>query len=379
MYFVSEPEDVRRTLIERLALSAVPMAIMGITFVWIGAFVALSVKSSILMVFTVFGGVIVLAKIALMAAHRRANRFGAASPAQAAMWENTHAITTIGFAVAVGTITAATFTTPDLTLQMLATALLFGYCSGIVCRLSIRPFIAMPTMAVAAVPVIVAAMLYGDAAHGVMAGIFSVFLVGSTETVRFIHTGAVREIGMRLDFASLAQNDPLTGLANRLGLRTVFRDMTADPKAMVAVHFVDLDNFKPVNDRYGHAAGDEVLRQVSLRLKSALAGGGLAARIGGDEFVVLQPVTGSAEAASHYAARLSDLVTQPYRVGEQMIEIGASLGYAVSSAAARTLEQLLAQADTALYGVKRSGGGVAAAQDGAGGSLLPMAASGPSA
>ncbi|HEY0292956.1 MAG TPA: GGDEF domain-containing protein [Hansschlegelia sp.] len=364
MYFRDETDDVKEVLVAQLASSIVPMTIMGGTFIVIGAFVSISLAMPILTAVTVVGGLIAVAKIVLMLMHSKRNQLGKESRSATALWERAHAVTTICFAATVGAVSATTFAAPDLTLQMLATALLFGYCSGIVCRLSIRPFIALPTMAIAAAPVIVSAALYGDASHWMIATIFFVFLVGSAETVRYIHSTALREIGMRLDMATLARNDPLTGLSNRLGLRETFREVAGaiSINSMVAIHYLDLDGFKPVNDRHGHAIGDEVLRLVASRLKAALREGDLAARIGGDEFVVLQAPVDNPKEAESYAEKLSDLIIEPYRVGDETIEIGVSVGYAVSKPVIRGLDHLLHDADAALYSMKRAGGGAAGAK-----------------
>ena len=150
-----------------------------------------------------------------------------------------------------------------------------------------------------------------------------------------------------------ARHDPLTGLANRLALTEAVRELerTDDP---VAVVLVDLDGFKDVNDRFGHAAGDEVLRAVAARLLDAIRPGDLVARLGGDEFAVLAPVPDAATGAE-LAHRLSTAllrppVTVPVPGTTERAGVGASVGHVVGPG--RQLEELTRRADAAMYAAK---------------------------
>ncbi len=202
----------------------------------------------------------------------------------------------------------------------------------------------------------------GGAAHWVLAATLIIFLSASIESIRHVHRAASRQIGMRLDIATLlARSDPLTGLANRQGLGEAFRDMIADHRhlAMTAVHCFNLDRFKPVNDRYGHPAGDRLLRLLAKRIKAVLRDGDIAARIGGDEFVVVQTAIQHADEADIFARRLTRTICAPFELGAYRVQIGVSLGYATSPPGRSGLDELMATADAALYRVKRGGGGVA--------------------
>jgi diguanylate cyclase (GGDEF)-like protein/PAS domain S-box-containing protein len=151
-----------------------------------------------------------------------------------------------------------------------------------------------------------------------------------------------------------ATHDALTGLPNRRrmqdALGTSLRD---DP---VAVLFVDLDGFKPVNDAHGHEAGDELLRQVAERLSACVRTGDVLARVGGDEFVVLMPgvtAPGDADAMSH---RVRLAVERPFQVLGAEITIGASVGVHLATPSDDP-DQALRAADHAMYAVKHLGGG----------------------
>ena len=155
-----------------------------------------------------------------------------------------------------------------------------------------------------------------------------------------------------------AKHDALTGLLNREGLiEAIEAGLIAaaaygTPRALL---FLDLDNFKTVNDTFGHAVGDRLLKAVADRLKAELAAGAVAARIGGDEFVVLA-VAANNERAIERGERLISAIASTYPLGEGIsAAVGASIGVAVTPEHGSHAEGLLAAADAALYEAKSSG------------------------
>ncbi|TDK36951.1 PleD family two-component system response regulator [Rhizobium deserti] len=158
----------------------------------------------------------------------------------------------------------------------------------------------------------------------------------------------------------LAVTDSLTGLHNRRyldnHLKVLFNRAAARSRAL-SVCITDIDRFKSVNDTYGHDAGDEVLREFAARIRSTVRGADLACRYGGEEFVVVMPDTDAAAAAS-IAERLRDIIERsPFHLKSTgtAINITASLGIACNSTGAETPDQLLKQADRALYEAKNAG------------------------
>ena len=160
-----------------------------------------------------------------------------------------------------------------------------------------------------------------------------------------------------------AEHDPLTGLPNRarllMELSTRLQDLQRK-EAMVGLLFIDLDNFKPINDRYGHARGDLVLRSVGKRLQNRLAPGDLLARYGGDEFVVLITEHASSDGADEkeISAKAEDLLQhflQPLSLEGSIYSITLSIGVATTSDPRCRAEDLITQADQAMYHAKRSG------------------------
>ena len=158
----------------------------------------------------------------------------------------------------------------------------------------------------------------------------------------------------------LARHDSLTGLPNR----THFQDALTEAcggDAPFALHCLDLDGFKAVNDTLGHAAGDSLLVAVAGRLRACLRDGDVAARLGGDEFAVLQLNVASGgvpESAAALAQRVIDRIAEPYRLGELSASIGVSVGIALRDDAGQTKEDLLRGGDLALYHSKSKGRGV---------------------
>ncbi len=153
--------------------------------------------------------------------------------------------------------------------------------------------------------------------------------------------------------AHQAMIDPLTGLANRRRMHDTLRALLADQP--VAVLFLDLDGFKPVNDTFGHQTGDEVLRQVAARLNALVRPNELLARIGGDEFVLLMPGVVRWAEAETLARQLRRAVEQPITVGGEVVHIGASVGVHVATPADNP-DHVLRAADHAMYAIKRAGG-----------------------
>jgi diguanylate cyclase (GGDEF)-like protein len=355
-----ETDDVYVALVADLASNGLPIAIMGITLGGIGLFVAQALGQAVLFAAVAVGVVSSLCKLGLIVLQIRRQERGPLAPREARRWERGHILTTGGVAIVVGVLAGTVFAQPRVELQMLATGLLFGYCSGAVTNLSVRPCLAAGALLVSAVPAIVSAAWFGGMPHGLLATMFALFLVGALQSVAATYRVATRQITMRLDMAALARSDALTGLANRLGLREAFDRLAGTGEERVAVHCFDLDRFKPVNDRYGHAAGDALLQELGARLRLLLGPPALAARTGGDEFVVLQPGIRNAEEAEALARRIVHALSAPYHLGGETVSVGLSLGFACAPLRAANLDDLVRRADAASYAVKRRGGGVAA-------------------
>ena len=157
--------------------------------------------------------------------------------------------------------------------------------------------------------------------------------------------------------AYLAAHDPLTGLPNRASFIDALDKATADgASANSAVFLLDLDRFKAVNDTLGHAAGDQLLKEVGSRLRSAIRENDIVARLGGDEFAILQQLAGAAhEPAISLALRIIDLVSEPFELDGHSANVGTSIGIAICPEQGTDRSELIKKADLALYAVKAEG------------------------
>jgi len=160
--------------------------------------------------------------------------------------------------------------------------------------------------------------------------------------------------------AFMAQHDGLTGLPNRILLRQKLDEMLVSTRRSgdkVAVLFLDLDNFKAINDTLGHAIGDKLLKGVTKRLKSSLREDDSVARLGSDEFAVVQAGVQRPEDVAFTARRLIDAIGEPYLFDGHTIVSGASIGIAIAPGDGDDAERLLKNADMALSRAKSEGHG----------------------
>jgi diguanylate cyclase (GGDEF)-like protein len=156
----------------------------------------------------------------------------------------------------------------------------------------------------------------------------------------------------------LARYDELTGLPNRVNFRDEIEYLLAAPRdagQMSALLFIDLDQFKQVNDTLGHPCGDQLLCAVADRLRAMLRPEDFVARFGGDEFVVFQQNIKSPDEAAALARRIVDHLSERYKIDNHLVEIGASIGIAMTQGA--SADTLLKNADMALYRAKADGRG----------------------
>jgi diguanylate cyclase (GGDEF)-like protein len=159
---------------------------------------------------------------------------------------------------------------------------------------------------------------------------------------------------------SIATSDPLTGVLNRRGFeRDATKRLTqSEDDATGALLFIDLNDFKAINDKYGHEVGDQLLKIAAERLRQSLRSCDIIGRPGGDEFVALVPDV-DAEVADKLAVRLTSALEQPYNIGRQGLVCAASIGLALYPENASTLTGLLRAADQAMYRAKARSRGVA--------------------
>ncbi|WP_349969292.1 EAL domain-containing protein [Pseudomonas caspiana] len=212
----------------------------------------------------------------------------------------------------------------------------------------------------------------GALADGIhFSGLFSLVLVATLAVLTFTLLTSILDARLEARTAELSQSlislnrelthqalhDTLTGLPNRVLLaeridQAMQRIDTGG--GCFALMFMDLDGFKPVNDAFGHHVGDQLLRDVGLRLRANLHRRDTLARIGGDEFVLLVEVEDIHDAPS-IAARQVNLIAQPFHIADQLLQISVSIGIALYPGCGQSQEELLMNADAAMYHAKAAG------------------------
>lgn len=251
-----------------------------------------------------------------------------------------------------------------MTLAVLAALNVAGVVGVVSSRNAATPRYAIFVMLAVSLPYFTGALLSASPGMWVVGIQMPFYLTGVIIVLLQNHAINARMIRAELDNRDLAIKDALTGLPNRIFLQEKLRDMcrdlavpAANGGAPFAVLSMDLDGFKTVNDHFGHAVGDMLLRKVAERLKRAFRSGDSVFRIGGDEFVILLPATSEIE-ATYLAKRAIDKISTPFELGTgPAIRIGLSVGSAFAPADGSNPEILLACSDQALYDAKRTGKG----------------------
>lgn len=361
------PEPVFAELVDIAYASTIALFVMAFTMGGIGAVIAARNGDAILIFLTVAGVVASLARVAVVRAFRRLTP-PPRDLAAAKLWERRYAIGSYVFAATLGLFNARAMSFGDPVTAMFVTGLIFGYGAGVVTRLAVRPLICFRCLALSVVPTGIGFLIRAASEPDLNLALIFVaqgflivsFAVTSLQTVAHFYRTTLQQLLAKRDLVIMAGQDVLTGLPNRILLQARLNEGLAglDEGALLACHYLDLDLFKSVNDRLGHSAGDAILKAVAERLSAVLRLGDTVARIGGDEFVVLQNGLRSADEARLLAHRIIRSVSAPYQHEGQDIHIGISVGIALAPRDGTDLQALTSCADAALYQAKHSGRGV---------------------
>jgi len=227
-----------------------------------------------------------------------------------------------------------------------------GSLATVYCLSTIRAATVI-NLAIGVVPISLLLLFTGnrmDLAAGTSLAVASAFLL---RMIFQQHVQLVDLLLLQRQMRELANTDPLTGLANRRAIDERLADAiaVAQTETRFAVALLDLNGFKPVNDRYGHAIGDRLLCEVGARLQKACGENGVVARLGGDEFgIFLSPE--SKIGADVVADHMLSVLAPPYRIGNHVIRVGASIGVARWPVDGKTAHALFEVADHSLYAAK---------------------------
>jgi GGDEF domain-containing protein len=266
----------------------------------------------------------------ILAFWQRVARKPAMDRAEATGWEWRYAAGSGVMALILGLFAARSLVLEDAICSVMAIGIGFGFGAGVVARLSLRPAIAIMDLGVIGLPVIATSFIHQqDAPHIGLGLLMTIYVIGSFEMVRLGYKSTLSQMTLKQQFEQLSRTDPMTGLLNRSVLAIDFERIVAENRGgSIAVHAIDL-----------------------------------IVRMGGDEFILVQKSIASREDAEATARSISESLSARYCVDGYDIEIGASIGIAMSPRDGRTVEALLARSDHALYRAKAKRGGFVFARD----------------
>jgi diguanylate cyclase (GGDEF)-like protein len=363
---VSISDVIYLEIISTLYGTTVPILVAGICQAIVGAISVRESGDTFTAALSVLGVLVTVARMIDVSAFRRwTRRTPLPDRAEAIRWERRYAVGTVVMAFILGLFAARSLFVADAICLVMAIGIGFGFCAGIVARLSLLPTLAvLDFIAVGGPPIAAAFIKQWDVPHVALGLMFLVFIVAGVEMVRLSYTAMMNQMTLKQTFEQLARTDPMTGLLNRSVLATDLARIVAERgAARVVVHAIDLDHFKAANDRFGHPVGDALLKQVAARVQSVAGQGDLIVRMGGDEFVLVQKSVSSRDEAEQMARRIFEQVSAPYCIEGHDIVIGASIGIAMSPDDGGSVEALLSRSDKALYQAKIQRGGYVFAQD----------------
>ncbi|MFH0300474.1 GGDEF domain-containing protein [Bradyrhizobium sp. 31Argb] len=346
------PEDIRAALIADLHGSLPVFAAGAVNTMAVAGVIAIRQPTALFIAWFILEVAICLARLTvLVVAHRRA-RDRRQTPT------DLHVLLAIAWSASVGFGVAISLASGDRVVALLACLSAAAMVGGICFRNFSAPRLAGTMILLALGPIVPGAALAGEPLLYLVFLQVPLYLAAMTDAAFRLNRMLIATMRAERENGHMAQHDALTGLWNRAGfVDALNRKLEASSRndGSFAVLFFDLDNFKPINDTFGHAAGDKVLQLVADRLRRALPNSAVIARMGGDEFVVLADSI-TAEQALAIGHRIIDEVAMSYRLGEEIcVQVGVSVGVAMSPEHGTEAEELLSAADTALYEAKSTG------------------------
>ncbi|SJZ49246.1 putative bifunctional diguanylate cyclase/phosphodiesterase [Consotaella salsifontis] len=299
---------------------------------------------------------VTMLRLACMATFQRRRRLGIGHAARRWIRIYTVSSTTQVFAMSCWTLVVF-WSSRSPVAELLSFGVCVGYLIGIQGRNFANTTVVRIQLAVAAPPIILALVLKEELAYGALCFFFS-FLVASIlrtsakmNAMFFSTLAAVRKSRM------LAETDPMTGLPNRSAMSDIVARSIASGGEPFALHFIDIDRFKHINDSLGHAAGDRLLSEVGARLVAEFKDEAVISRFAGDEFLILQRFAASAAGANAFAQRVLKALAQPVHLHGLSVVVDCCVGTALFPRDAADAASLTQRADTALLHAKRDGPG----------------------
>lgn len=345
------PDDIRVALIGRLHGTLPVFAAGVINTISVAAAAVIWHPTALFITWLVLEIVICLARLVVLAIAHRAARAHRTTPT------DLHLLFAVAWSMSVGFGAAISLASGEWPIAILACVSAAAMVGGICFRNFFAPRLAGAMILFSLGPIMPGIVLAGDPLLYVGFLQAPLYLWAMTAAAFKLNKMQIATLRSERAHVHLARHDALTGILNRVGfIDALEAKLAADGREKpCALLFLDLDNFKPINDTYGHQAGDRLLGLVAERLRHALPPTDVIARLGGDEFVVLASDV-SADEAVAIAYRVIEALAMPYELGDEISAcLGASVGIAMSPEHGIEPELLLAVADIALYEAKSGG------------------------
>jgi len=360
------PDAVYRDLLSTLFTMRLVIIGFGLLYMIVGTLIYLKWRDSVVAVLTFTAIAVTASRALVISAYHWAG--GMLQPiVDLRLWEWRYASLTYLFAILLAGLNIRVLMAHEPLAHISTISLVFTFGAGIVSRNAGRPRLCAISLALAVVPTATAmlahAMTEFDEPLHAEFFIFEALLLltvaaMSIGSVRHLYTSTVDHLTIKHDLAKLARFDPLTGLPNRLLLRDSLRSglrSAQEAASQLAIHYLDLDGFKAINDRYGHPAGDRMLVEVAERLNSIVRSEDVACRLGGDEFLLVQTNVQHQDQAELLARRVIRQLSEPYVIDGIEMRVSVSVGVALAPEFGVEMECLIACADAALYRSKARG------------------------
>jgi len=341
------PRETRTALLRSL-FSMPPLYVAGLLHaVGIAVVIAFRLPTELFMIWAAVEIALISLRIPIFLICRRALAAGTLCPLR------THVLLALLGAASLGFGTFLCVLSGDWVVATIA-CLSSAFTAGMVClRNFAAPRLVVPMVALLLGPCALAAFFSGEPIM-LFLGAQIPFYLGAIGATSFqLNKLLVKSLLADHEDERRSRHDVLTGMLNRSGLaRDTAERIDATPEQSFALFYLDLDGFKVINDSFGHQVGDELLKSVAERLRSATAPDHSVARLSGDEFIVVAPARSAAEALAFGQSLVQAVGEMGYIIGSEAAIIGVSAGVALYPDHGRDLGALLAEADTALYQAK---------------------------
>jgi diguanylate cyclase (GGDEF)-like protein len=357
-------DDIQAELTGLILKKLLPTVLVGSAgLVLATAFLAFQFNDILLWVLVGLDVLVCVARAGIVFAFSRLPEDVSLSLEDAKRWESLYSTVTIAYTSMFALVTLRVFWAHDLAGAFLCSIGCIAACAALAARPGLDPLKLRISGLVPVAALCLAALIFGPLlvkAAGVMVALYAVTFWQSADSN---FDRAVQQFRAKRTMMMNSQLDPLTSLPNRKFMKTRLSELCKSDTPF-AVLFLDLDDFKIVNDTMGHGAGDDLLLQVSARLKAMMRETDLLARVGGDEFAILQIPAKNKREVVALAERINQQVAAPYRIHGEKAVIGVSVGVRLALGGMNEPDDVLHRADTALYNVKAGGkGGYSVALD----------------